>query len=126
MHGTLRFMDSILYGFKTVILASESMQLTPCATKTVFCLVIMQDFQSFGYLAYTCITYDLNYSIVCLSERYEKSFEENVWARGVCKSKKRGLLITYCNVCNIVFQGHLVRRAKIEITVPETLWNSAY
>ena len=72
MHGTLRFMDSILYGFKTVILSSESMQLTPCATKTVFCLVIMQDFQSFGYLAYTCITYDLNYSIVCLSERYEK------------------------------------------------------
>ena len=109
-----------------MIMSSESMQLTPCATKTVFCLVIMQDFQSFGYLAYTCITYDLNYSIVCLSERYEKSFEENVWARGVCKSKKRGLLITYCNVCNIVFQGHLVRRAKIELTVPETLWNSAY
>ena len=71
MHGTLRFMDSILYGFITVIMSSESMQLTPCATKTVFRLVIMQDFQSFGYLAYTCITYDLNYSIVYLSERYE-------------------------------------------------------
>ena len=48
----------------------------------------------------------LDYS---LSERDERAFEENVWTRDVCKSKTRGLLITYCLR---FFMGTLVPREK--------------
>ena len=90
------------------------MYLTPYAAKTEFCLWTQNSplcqFDHPWLFCLNYITLGVDYSSVCMSERLEnfimilekhlesdeRSFEENVWTWGVCKSTKRGLLNQYC------------------------------
>ena len=92
--------------FRHIIVLGED------AFKTEFCLKtqnssLCQIGHPLVVLLY--ITLGVDYGSVCLSEgpenfiilvkhweSDERSFEENMWASGVCKSKKRGLLISFC------------------------------